>query len=276
MILNQENKIKLFNLNIFSKDKDILLEEIKQHLKNQDQLKIVFTPNSEQVVAISRNKSYYQLFLKADYLIPDGYGLVWASKMLNANFKDKTLKERIAGIDLTNDLLKLSLANNWPCLLIGGRNYHKIKSSNWIIKKVENLDKVYYFVNIDNKGNFFWFNGFDDKNSMLVGQIREMEVVLEKLKIKCILVALGFPDQEKFIIDNSQILVKKKIQLPLVVGGSFDMILNKVKRAPFLIQQWHLEWLWRLFRQPWRLKRQLQLIRFVLLVFKQKLKNYLS
>ncbi len=54
------------------------------------------------------------------------------------------------------------------------------------------------------------------------------------------------------------------------VGGSFDTIAGRVKRAPFLLRAIGLEWLWRLVREPWRFGRQLRLLQFLWLVFRKK------
>ena len=81
-------------------------------------------------------------------------------------------------------------------------------------------------------------------------------------------VALGSPKQEMFILENRERLTNIKILMP--VGGSFDVISNSIKRAPNWIIKLNLEWLYRLIRQPWRIFRQLKLIKFILLVIKEK------
>ncbi|MFC1647025.1 WecB/TagA/CpsF family glycosyltransferase [Patescibacteria group bacterium] len=100
-------------------------------------------------------------------------------------------------------------------------------------------------------------------------------------------VGLGAPKQEYFIYeftkawDKVQNEIKPRFvpEVPLVhmeplvimaVGGSFDMIAGKVKRAPVSVQKAGFEWLWRLFHQPWRAKRQLSLLKFIFLVLKDK------
>ena len=55
------------------------------------------------------------------------------------------------------------------------------------------------------------------------------------------------------------------------VGGGFDFALGTVPRAPLSVRQMGFEWLFRLVRQPWRIKRQLRLIEFIVLIFKQKM-----
>lgn len=79
--------------------------------------------------------------------------------------------------------------------------------------------------------------------------------------------ALGAPDQEKWIIDHLQLLRDGQVKLAMAVGGSFDFILAKIPRAPQLIQRIGLECLYRLIKQPWRYRRQLRLLAFIKLTF---------
>ena len=78
-------------------------------------------------------------------------------------------------------------------------------------------------------------------------------------------VAYGAPWQEKWLAEN---LSKLKIKVGMVVGGSFDMIVDSSLRPPQMIEKIKLGWLYRLFRQPWRIKRQFKLLEFCRLVLK--------
>ncbi|MGB3020405.1 MAG: WecB/TagA/CpsF family glycosyltransferase, partial [Microgenomates group bacterium] len=82
-----------------------------------------------------------------------------------------------------------------------------------------------------------------------------------------IFVAFGSPYQEKWIYENRASLQGITC---IGVGGAFDFLSGRVARAPKLIQSIGLEWLYRLMRQPWRWRRQLQLPVFIYLVLKQK------
>lgn len=80
-------------------------------------------------------------------------------------------------------------------------------------------------------------------------------------------VAYGFPKQEEWIAEH---LEKLPVRVMMGVGGSFDYLSGEVSRAPLFLRRMGLEWLYRLFHQPWRLKRQLVLPKFILLVLKQR------
>ncbi len=88
------------------------------------------------------------------------------------------------------------------------------------------------------------------------------------LLIDILFVAFGSPKQEIWISEN---LDKLPVKVAIGVGGAFDFISGKVKRAPVWVRKIGLEWLFRLIIQPWRIKRQLALLEFVYLVLKEKL-----
>jgi N-acetylglucosaminyldiphosphoundecaprenol N-acetyl-beta-D-mannosaminyltransferase len=84
-------------------------------------------------------------------------------------------------------------------------------------------------------------------------------------------VAFGSPKQEKWLSRN---LPKLNVNVAMGVGGTFDFISGRVKRAPVWVRNLGLEWLFRLIIQPWRVKRQLQLPVFILTVLKEKFANF--
>ena len=98
----------------------------------------------------------------------------------------------------------------------------------------------------------------------------EWSEALKDKKIDILFVAFGSPKQEIWIADNLKALPAKII---VGVGGAFDFISGKVPRAPKVFRSLGLEWLFRLSIQPWRIKRQLSLIKFVVLILKEKLKS---
>lgn len=82
-----------------------------------------------------------------------------------------------------------------------------------------------------------------------------------------LLVALGAPRQEKWIYKNKHRLNAK---ICIGVGGTFDVLAGRAKRAPVFFQKNGLEWLYRLYKEPWRFIRMLDLPRFILLVTAKK------
>ena len=82
-------------------------------------------------------------------------------------------------------------------------------------------------------------------------------------------VGLGCPKQEEFILKYKDKL--KNIKLFMPVGGSFDVISKSLKRAPNWIIKLNLEWLYRVLKQPKRIFRQLNSIKFIFLVLTKKI-----
>lgn len=89
--------------------------------------------------------------------------------------------------------------------------------------------------------------------------------------IDILFVAFGSPKQEIWIAEN---LDKLPVRVAIGVGGAFDFVSGKVKRAPVWVRKIGLEWLFRLILQPWRIKRQLRLFKFVFLVLGEKVKAH--
>jgi len=85
-----------------------------------------------------------------------------------------------------------------------------------------------------------------------------------------IFVAFGSPAQELWLYKHRG---KFKGIVCMGVGQGFDVLSGQVKRAPLLLRKIGLEWLYRLITQPWRWRRQLRLVKFLWLVFKEKLSN---
>jgi N-acetylglucosaminyldiphosphoundecaprenol N-acetyl-beta-D-mannosaminyltransferase len=83
-----------------------------------------------------------------------------------------------------------------------------------------------------------------------------------------LLVALGAPRQERWIHQSKHRLT---VKICIGVGGTFDVLAGKAQRAPEFFQKNGLEWLYRLYKEPWRFKRMMDLPRFILLVTAKKL-----
>ncbi|MBI2022959.1 WecB/TagA/CpsF family glycosyltransferase, partial [Candidatus Giovannonibacteria bacterium] len=88
--------------------------------------------------------------------------------------------------------------------------------------------------------------------------------------IDILFVAFGFPKQEEWMHEH---LGKIPVRVMVGVGGAFDYISGRVPRAPAWVQKLGFEWLFRLVVQPWRIKRQLALLRFAFLVLREKCYN---
>ncbi len=199
--------------------------------------------NPEIIIKNYKNKDLIQIFNSEKYQIPDGIGIVYASKMSKGS-----INQRITGIDLMNEICVESIKYNSKIFLYGS----KIGVAD---KAKEELEKKIHGINIVGTCNGY------EKEEMVLESIN-------KSGANILFVGLGSPKQEQFIINHRSELKSVKIFMP--VGGSFDVISNSIKRAPDWIIRCNLEWLYRLIKQPRRVFRQLKLIKFIFLVLIHK------
>lgn len=195
---------------------------------------------------------------KASLSIPDGMGLIWASRVLYG--EKRRLRERIAGIDfMTAFVRRLSrsyLMAGCPVkvLLLGGRNGVAHETAYVLKKKFPTLA-------------FYALGNYQSKHLKFI--------INELIQPQCLFVALGAPKQEFWIGDNLAKL--PSVKLAIGVGGAFDMICGKTPRAPVFFRRIGIEWIWRLCVQPWRIKRILNaVIIFPTIVMRESFKRRVS
>ncbi|AMV62663.1 N-acetylmannosaminyltransferase [Pediococcus damnosus] len=195
----------------------------------------VVTANPEIVMYARKDPAYRKLILTADFISPDGIGIVKASQTLKT-----PLPERVTGYDIFTHLLNWANQNKKSVYFVGAKPQ--------VIKQLK-LKLAQDFPNLQLTGAH---DGYFKSDTEIVN-------VIEKQQPDIVFVATGFPNQEKFIAHNRH-LTKG---LWMGVGGSFDVFVGAVKRAPKWWQVHHLEWFYRLITDPRRLKRQLIIPQFM-------------
>ncbi len=205
----------------------------------------MITPiNPEKIVRSLKNEKLKRILTFSDLLLPDGYGVIWAGRILGIK-----IPERITGVDMFESLLDYCNEKSLKVYFLGARE-------ETLKEMIEKIRKRYPNLKISG-----YHNGYFDKPSSIVKEIGEKEVDF-------LFVAMGSPKQEYFIYDNFD---KLKAKVSMGVGGSFDVFAGKVKRAPKLIRRMGLEWLFRFILQPRkRFPRILLLFKFVYLVLKER------
>jgi len=245
----------LFDLALFSNRRVDLLSILEKWLDEAQGLHVVYTPNPEQIVQSRGNKKFRQVLEEADVLLPDGVGLVIASRLLSLLDKSKPLSERIAGVEVVADLLELARQKELKVLVIGGRNY---SPEDYFAHEGAKID---------------WTPGYKNALKPTLSEKRELESKIKEIRPDLVFVAFGAPTQELWIKQHRALLSKNKVKIAMAVGGSFDYLLNKVPRAPYWFRKLGLEWLFRLVVEPWRLKRQLRLVAFMVLTIKKAIER---
>lgn len=257
--------VNLLGFELFGSLKAHLLEKIKESLSQENDPFIVFTPNAEQMVQASNNPNFSRYLKQSQVLLPDGASLIVASRLLSLFDKSGSIKERIAGIDVTQDLLKIADDKNLAVLIVGGRNYQQL------VVKAKLIDPANGFWQLDK--HLFWTPSYQKYSQATDREEKQLKTIFQKLKPAIVLVALGAPSQEEWILQHQQLLKQSGAKIVMAIGGTMDIILGRLNRAPFIMRQLGLEWFFRLIQEPWRWKRQLRLIKFWWLILLQILCN---
>ncbi|WP_052427452.1 WecB/TagA/CpsF family glycosyltransferase [Neobacillus niacini] len=185
---------------------------------------------------------YKEIIHQADYITPDGIGIVKACKWLR-----RPVKERITGFDLMTELLQLANQHQWKVYLLGSKSAIVSKTSSNMVEKYPNLVMAGYH------------HGYFTNDGHIIEEIKETQPDL-------IFVAMGCPRQEKWIYES---IDKFSRGLFIGVGGSIDVMSGLDQRAP---QRWidmQLEWLYRIVKKPRRILLIPKLLSFIFEILKE-------
>lgn len=254
-----------------------LLEWLHNSGKN---VKLVATGNPEQVMLGRQNQDFFETVKhEFDLLLPDGEGIVQASKILAGKPKRTVIKERIPGVSVVEELLEKLEPTEGPIMVIGGRQYAgqriSVGSKNWQVVAAETLkDREGRSTSTQTDqaiSKLYWLSGYQDVQRPTEAEEAGIARKLQKLRPKLVFVAFGAPQQEFWAASHRQLLQQSGVRVVLMVGGAFDMLTGKLARAPQLVQQLKLEWLWRLIQEPSRWRRQIALFKYIKLILLQTL-----
>ncbi len=234
--------VKIFGVRV---DKVTLEEatELVEEFLQRDELKTIYTPNTEIVMKAKEDESLKRLINKGSLVIPDGIGLIHATRI-----KKKPLPERVTGFDLSMNMIELANEKRLSLFLLGGKPGVSDEAAKNIVKKYPNVKIA------------GCHHGYFKEEKEVLWEIN-------KSSPDIIFVGLGFPKQEEWIDSYKD---KLKCKVAIGNGGTIDILAGKVKRAPDIYQKLGLEWFYRLIREPARIKRQLIIPKFMLQVIFSK------
>ena len=231
--------------------------------------KQIVTINPEFIVRAQNDEEFKSILNQADLSVADGDGLLFVSKY----FLGKPLTQRVTGVDLLFALCELAAQKKYPIFLLGGEHDSGKKAAKILEQKYPGLIIAGCYEGRPEIDNAQVENLRDKRiTDIKIKQTDPNLKIVKKVraaKPKILFVAYGAPKQDKFIHKY-----KKQLNVPVMigVGGAYDFISGKSKRAPKFIQAIWLEWLWRLIMEPWRYKRIFTAtIVFPILVIKDKL-----
>ncbi len=270
-------KTDILSVGFTNASKSQILEYVIEKIQNPNSKIQIVTPNPEIIVYAKKHPAFQQLINQAQISLPDGVGITLAASILG-----KPLEERMTGVDFMESLCQIRAqrpitvgflgAKPGVALAVSERLKEKYPGLNVSFAASElpskhvipseqsesrNLSRMRVFKPVERS----FANAQDDNLPNTKYQIPNTDILF---------VAFGFPKQEEWI---AQHLPDIPVKVAMGVGGAFDYISGAIPRAPFFIRSIGLEWLYRLIRQPWRIKRQLALAEFIYLVIKEKMRK---
>jgi N-acetylglucosaminyldiphosphoundecaprenol N-acetyl-beta-D-mannosaminyltransferase len=235
-------KEQYLGVNVITLNYDEIIEDIKKRME-KGLTSTIIAVNPEKVITASQDEQVKTLINDATYQIPDGVGVLIASRL-----KGGAIQSRVTGVDMMDRLLKFAADEGKKVFMYGA------KEEVVALAKVK-IEEKYPSIQITG-----YSNGYTKDQDELVRKINESGAEI-------IFVALGSPRQELWIRDHMNELNVKVYQ---GVGGSFDVFAGNVKRAPSFFRKAGLEWFYRLISDPKRFKRQLALPKFLFKIITKK------
>lgn len=200
----------------------------------------VVTSDANAILRAREDEEYAAIVRRAALITPDGFGVVWGARLMNL-----PIYERVTGVDMVTGICERAAQNNWSIYILGSEPGVAATAA-------EKLAQRYPGLRIAGTQHGFWKRD----------HIPDEEIVgrISAAKPEVLFVAFGIPAQEKFIARHFEQL---NVPVCLGVGGSFDVYSEKLRRAPEYIQRSGLEWLYRVWQEPWRWKRMSYVPRFM-------------
>lgn len=193
---------------------------------------LVATVNPEFVLTASSDPVFKTILNQSDLSLPDGVGLQMASSYLHFfDHQLSVLTERVTGSDLFFKLCKLGSQKGWRIGLLGGQDF---RGQNVCDLTKWRLEDYYPGIRVAYCS-------------------REPSDLVFTTPLDLLFVAFGAPKQEKWLSENRDQL--SQVRVGIGVGGTFDYLVGKRRRAPRLLRNLRLEWLWRLLIEPRRVGR---------------------
>jgi len=227
-----ENKIYILGIGVSMFSRKYIADFLENKLF-ANCFSFIATLNPEILLTAGHDEEYFYILNNADIAPADGIGLKFAGWLLGKNIP------RLTGVEISDMLMEMCQKRNKKILIVGWEN--GLSSSEEIAQAIKNkYPQLDFFSASFPRESARWPEILNDKKIM-------------EFKADALLCAFGAPYQEKFIYHIASKMPNLKIAIG--IGGALDFFTGKIKRAPRFLRAVGLEWLWRLFCQPWRLKR---------------------
>jgi len=213
----------------------------------------VITPNAQHVVLLDQDPMLREIYRKADLVVPDGISLLLAARMFGRSFP-----ERVAGVDLFQDLCRSATEAGLRVFLLGGRPGSAELAAVHLQQRFPGLAVSSYCPP----------NNFERDPE----ELAHIDHVIRAARPHLVFVAFGAPKQEYWIYRHGR---KLGVPVCIGVGGSFEMVAGVVHRAPRWMQKAGCEWLYRLCAEPRRMWRRYLIgnFQFASIVLQQRIRR---
>ncbi len=223
---------------------DVTYDEALAHVEGFIQkrtLAQIATVNVEFIMEARRNPDFWAVLADCALCVPDGVGVVWASRRLG-----QPVRQRVAGVDLVEQISARAAQRGWRVYFLGAAPGIAERAAQILSARYPGLRVAGCYAGSPRP----------EEEADIVGWVKAAQADV-------LFVAYGAPRQDLWIARNQ---ARIGVPVALGVGGSFDFITGVAHRAPRWLQRLGLEWLHRLIRQPWRLRRQLAIPHFIYLI----------
>tara|TARA_B100001093_G_scaffold315132_1_gene300659 strand:+ start:39 stop:782 length:744 start_codon:yes stop_codon:yes gene_type:complete len=241
------NRVTILNTTIDNLTMDQTLGLIEKKISQKAHVHHAVV-NAGKIVEMQSDSQLRQSVNSSDVINADGQAVVWASKLLGEG-----LEERVTGIDLMINLVKLAYEKNYKIFFLGAQQKVLLELIN-IYSSKYSKDIIAGFR-----------NGYFKKE-----EEKDIAKQIASSGANILFVAISSPTKENFLYTHRELL--SEVNFIMGVGGSFDVIAGKVKRAPLWLQAIGMEWLYRLYQEPKRMWRRYLIgnSKFILLVLREK------
>jgi N-acetylglucosaminyldiphosphoundecaprenol N-acetyl-beta-D-mannosaminyltransferase len=184
--------------------------------------------NVDKLVKASRDPQLLRIINQCALINADGMPVVWASRLLG-----KPIKERVAGVDLFESIMQRAAAKTWRVFLLGAQEE--------VVSRVkQDYERKYPGLTVAGYRNGYWTQEDEE------GVVRQIEAA----RADILFVAMSSPKKEQFL---NRYQAEMRIPFAMGVGGTFDVAVGKVKRAPGWMQKSGFEWFYRFLQEPRRM-----------------------
>lgn len=231
--------VEAFGVRISAVSMQEALDKIEGFIQTKTPHHVV-TSDANAILRAQQDTEYADIIRRAALITPDGFGVIWGARLMNL-----PIYERVTGVDMVTGICERAAKNDYSIYIFGSSPGIAATAAQKLAEKYPGLKVV------------------GTHHGMVLKKPDELAAVVQQIKAAkpdVLFVALGIPLQEKFIAKH---LHELNVPVALGVGGSFDVYSEKLKRAPEYIQRSGMEWLYRVWQEPWRWKRMSYVPKFM-------------